>query len=111
MSGAVGAGSGLAGGKAQEETKAEVSPLLEVEFGPGSIGLELVPISGGTGGGAVVKNASGVAEARKIKPDMRLMLVNGTDVSQLMFKDLMMLLKKSGRPIKMTFQGGSELLA
>ena len=53
----------------------------------------------------MVKSVSGVAAAKNVKPRMQLMLVNGEDVSQLMFKDLMQLLSKSGRPIKMTFQG------
>ena len=99
---------GGAAGKVERETKSEQSPLLEVEFGPGSIGLELVPKPGSTDGGAVVKNVSGVAEAKRILPKMRLMLVNGTDVSKLIFKDLMQLLSKSGRPIKMTFQGDRQ---
>eukprot|EP00946_MAST-07B_sp_MAST-7B-sp1_P001560 g1560.t1 len=101
-------GAGAPSPEKREETKSESEPTppLEVEFGPGSIGLELVPKSGrDVAGGAVVKSVTGVAEAKNVKPKMQLMLVNGENVSQLMFQDLMKLLSKSGRPIKMTFQG------
>ena len=91
---------------AKVESKEQPPPPLEVEFGPGSIGLELVPRSGASGSeGAEVKSVSGVAQSRKITPKMKLMLVNKVDVSTMLFKDLMGLLSKSGRPITMTFQG------
>ena len=73
-----------------------------VTFGDGPIGLELVPIPNREVG-SVVKSVSGAAKAAHIKPQMKLLKVNEDKVDQIPFSELMKLLQKGGRPIKMLF--------
>jgi ankyrin repeat protein len=75
---------------------------LVVTFGEGPIGLELVPIPN-KNLGSIVKSVNGAALEANVKPKMKLLKVNNDKVDQIAFGDLMKLLQKSKRPIKMLF--------
>ena len=93
----------------KEASSSSVSPVkktaripLVVEFGPGRLGLELVPIPNQSYG-SVVNSVTGVAEELNIKKEMRLLKVNNQKVDTLPFPELMKILQNSSRPIKMLF--------
>ena len=95
--------------KEHKEASSSVSPdkktariPLVVEFGPGHLGLELVPIPNQSYG-SVVDSVTGVAEELNIKKEMRLLKVNNQKVDTLPFSELMKILQNSSRPIKMLF--------
>ena len=66
------------------------------------VGLELVPAPNKEVG-SIVKSVSGAAKNAHVTTKMKLLKVNDTKVDQMTFTDLMTLLQKSGRPIKMLF--------
>ena len=96
-------GSGACSSQPQALTGGETCAHT-VEFGEGSIGLELIPHKDG---GGVVKSVSGPAKEAGLQLNEKLLKVNAMDVSSLEFSELMLKLQKAQRPIQMVFDGMS----